>query len=376
MLGFRIAKRQEPLRWGSFFIFFAALALSLGISCMLLAIQGKPFMRALFMLWDGAFAHDYALEDTALKSIPIFLCSLGVAVCFRMQVWNIGAEGQYALGAIGATWAVLSFPNLPVWALMPFMFLCAAVAGGLWAAVPAFLRLRMGLNEIISTLMFNYIGILLMEYLVYGVWKDPTSFGFPMTVIFPDAAIIGSLFGRIHWGAAVCAVVATLLSVFLRRTRLGFELMAGGENPRAARYARMPYGFLVMLVMVVCGALAGWAGLIETSATLNRLQPNVLAGYGYTAIVVAWLARLRIVSIAMYSILLAGLRVGVENLQLELQVPAAFAGIMQGLLLITVLAGQFFIWYEIQRVPGAETSGKGKKGASSTDGSADGGERS
>lgn len=350
MLGLRIVKRQEPLRWGSFFIFLAALVISLGISCLLLAVQGKPFMQALFLLWDGAFAHTYSLEDTALKAIPIFLCSLGVAVCFRMQVWNIGAEGQYALGAIGATWAVLTFPEMPAWGLFPVMFICAAVLGGVWAAIPAYLRLRFELNEIISTLMFNYIGILLLEFLVYGVWKDPTSFGFPMTPIFPDSAILGPMFGRIHWGAAICAVIALILSVFLRRTRLGFELMAAGENPRAACYARMPYGFLVILVMALCGALAGWAGLVETSATLNRLQPNVVVGYGYTAIVVAWLARLRISSIALYSILLAGLRVGVENLQLELMVPAAFAGILQGMLLLTVLAGQFFNWYSFKRV--------------------------
>ncbi len=357
MLGFRIAKRQEPLQWGSFFIFFAALAFSLGVSCLLLALQGKPFMHALYLLWDGAFAHGYSLEATALKTIPIFLCSLGVAVCFRMQVWNIGAEGQYALGTIGATWAVLTFPDMPAWALLPLMFVCAAFLGALWAAIPAYLRLRFDLNEIISTLMFNYIGILLLEFLVYGVWKDPASFGFPMTVIFPDSAVIGSLFGRIHWGVVVCVVVGMALSVFLKRTRLGFELMAGGENARAARYARMPYNFLVMLVMAMCGALAGWAGLIETSATLNRLQPNVVVGYGYTAIVVAWLARLRITSIALFSILLAGLRVGVENLQLELQVPAAFAGIMQGLLLIAVLAGQFFNWYEVKRIPRIDASG-------------------
>ncbi len=364
---FRIVKRQEPLRWGSFFIFLAALALSLGISCLLLAIQGKPFMHALFLLWDGAFAHDYALEDTALKAIPIFLCSLGVAVCFRMQVWNIGAEGQFALGAIGATWAVLAFPGTPGWVLMPLMFVSAAVLGGFWAAVPAFLRQKFGLNEIISTLMFNYIGILLLEFLVYGVWKDPTSFGFPMTAMFPESAVIGELFGRVHWGGAVCAAVAAALAIFLKRTRLGFEIMAGGENPRAARYARMPYNVLVMLVMVLCGVLSGWAGLIETSATLNRLQPNVVVGYGYTAIVVAWLARLRISSIAMFSLLLAGLRVGVENLQLELQVPAAFAGIMQGLLLITVLGGQFFNWYAVERVsvsdiPASEDCATGQGG--------------
>lgn len=349
MLGFTIEKRQEPLKWGSFFIFLGAMIFSLGVSSLLLAIQGKPPLEAMYLLWDGAFAHDWALEDTVLKAIPIFLCSLGVAVCFRMQIWNIGAEGQFAMGAIGATWVVLSMPTAPVWVLMPLMFLAAAVLGAIWAIIPALLREKMGLNEIISTLMFNYIGILFLQFLVYGAWKDPASFGFPMTIVFPDTAIIGELFGRIHWGVLVCAGSAAALTVFLKHTRLGFEIMVSGENPRAARYARMPYSALVVLVMGICGALAGWAGLIETSATLNRLQPTVVVGYGFTAIVVAWLARLRVTSIAGYSILLAGLRVGVENLQLELQVPASFTGIMQGLILLSVLAGQFFNWYSFQR---------------------------
>ncbi|MCG8530964.1 MAG: ABC transporter permease [Desulfovibrionales bacterium] len=349
MLGLSIQKRQEPLKWGSFFIFLVALVFSLGMSAMLLAIQGKPPLEAMFLLWDGAFAHDWALEDTLLKAIPIFLCSLGVAVCFRMQIWNIGAEGQFAMGAIGATWVVLSIPEAPMWIMMPLMFVAAGALGAFWAAIPALLREKMGLNEIISTLMFNYIAILFLQYLVYGVWKDPASFGFPMTIMFPDSAIIGELFGRIHWGILVCVGAAMGLTIFLKQTRLGFEIKVSGENPRAARYARMPYSALVVLVMAICGILAGWAGLIETSATLNRLQPTIVVGYGFTAIVVAWLARLRVTAIAGYSILLAGLRVGVENLQLELSVPASFTGIMQGLILLSVLAGQFFNWYTFQR---------------------------
>lgn len=349
MLGYRVVKRQEPLKWGSFFIFLVALGFSLGVSGLLLAVQGKPLLKGIVLLGQGGFGGLMPLEDTLLKSIPIFLCSLGVAVAFRMQVWNIGAEGQFALGAVGATWAALTFPGLPWWGLMPLMFLCAALAGALWGLIPGVLRLRFGMNEIISTLMFNYIGILVLQYLVFGVWKDPTSFGFPMTRIFPSAGILPPLVGRIHWGLVVCLVVAVALAIFLRRTRLGFELMAGGENPRAARYAHMPYGLLVLLVMGLCGALAGWAGCVETSATLNRLQPSLMVGYGYTAIVVAWLSRLRVSSIALYSFLLAGLRVGVENLQLDLGVPAAFGGILEGLILLSVLAGQFFDSYGLQR---------------------------
>ncbi|MGE4297259.1 MAG: ABC transporter permease [Desulfovibrionaceae bacterium] len=349
MFGLRAVKRQEPTRSSAYVIFAGAIVFSLAVSAALLAVQGKPALHGISLIWDGAFAHGYALEDTILKAIPIFLCSLGVGVAFRMQVWNIGAEGQFVLGAVGATWVALTFPGLPAWAMLPAMFAAAAVTGGVWALIPALLKLRLRVNEIISTLMLNYIGILLMQYFVYGVWKDPVGFGFPMTPQFADAAVVGPLFGQVHWGLVLCAVVALALWVFLHRTRLGFELQAGGEGPRAARYAHMPYGFLVMLVMGLCGALAGWAGCLEASATLGRLQPSIIAGYGYTAIVVAWLARLRISSIAVFSILLAGFRVGVENLQLELQVPAAFGGIMEGSILLSVLAGQFFQGYAIRR---------------------------
>ncbi|QJT08943.1 ABC transporter permease [Oceanidesulfovibrio marinus] len=348
MLGFKAVRRREPLAWGTLPVFLAALALCLAVSELLLVSQGKPLFSGLFLLWDGGFAHFYSLEDTIIKGMPIFLCSLGVAVSFRMQIWNIGAEGQFAMGAIGATWAALTFPGLPSWALIPLMMLCAAVTGGIWALGPAILRVRYGVNEIIVTLMGNYIAILVLDYLVYGPWKDPVSFGFPMTEQFSPAATIGTIPGtRIHWGIAICIAVSVVLWVFLRRTRLGYELKASGEGVKPALYAHMPYAGLVMLVMALCGILAGWAGCLEASATVGRLQPSMMVGYGYTAVVVAWLARLRISSIAFYSFLLAGLRVGVENLQLELQVPAAFGGILEGALLLTVLAGQFFERYRI-----------------------------
>ncbi|NJB68850.1 simple sugar transport system permease protein [Desulfobaculum xiamenense] len=356
MFGLNVVKRQEPPKWGSFLIYPGCIALSLCISCLLLAAQGKPALEGMVMLWQGAFGAWYAFEDTLLKTVPIFLCSLGVAVTFRMQVWNIGAEGQFALGAVGATWAVLTFPNLPGWQLMPIMFLSSAVAGCAWGLIPAYLKLRLKVNEIITTLMLNYIGILILQFLVYGPWKAKASFGFPMTEEFPSAAVVAAIPGtRLHWGVAVCVVAAVILTIFLSRSRLGFELKASGESLGAARYARMPYGFLVMLVMGLCGALAGWAGMLETSAVVGRLQPSIMVGYGYTAIVVAWLARLKPWAIGLAAVFLAALRVGTENLMLELQVPAAFGHIMEGLILVTVIAGQFFMNYSI-RLGSAEVS--------------------
>ncbi len=353
----QLKKRDEPWKWGTAIVLCGALLFSFCISGLLLEGQGKSAVDGLFILLKGAVGSAFAFQGTFLKAVPIFMCSLGVAIAFRMQIWNIGAEGQFALGAIGATWVALSFPNLPWFFQIPLLFLAAFLFGGLWAFIPAVLRLKLQVNEIISTLMLNYIAILLLEYLVFGVWKDPSSFGFPMTVEFSAGGIIGGIGGsRYHWGILFCAVVGIILWAFMRFTRMGFELTASGEGFRLARYAGMPYGFLVLFVMSLSGGLAGWAGAIETSAILGRLQPSLMVGYGYTAIVVAWLARLEPKNIALASFLLAALRVGVENMQLKMQIPAAFGEIMEGIILLSVLAGQFLIHYRLKRVHRSRSS--------------------
>ncbi|WP_041277583.1 ABC transporter permease [Desulfotalea psychrophila] len=350
MLQLRVAKRQESLGWGSFFVLLAALALSLVLSGFLLYLRGTPPLDGLIAMFTGGFGSKWALEDSLLKAIPIFLCSLGVAVAFRLQVWNIGAEGQFALGAIGSTWVALTFPNLPGFLMLAAMILMAVLAGGVWGVIPAILRQKFKANEIIVTLMMNYIAILILQYLVYGAWKDPSSFGFPMTREFSEAAIVGKIGeSSVNWGLAHCFVLGVVVWAFFKFTKTGFELKAAGSSVPAVKYAGIRYDFLVILVMGISGALAGWAGFLEASATTNRLQPAIMVGYGYTAIVVAWLARLHPLSIAIASFLLAGLRVGVENLQLDFQVPAAFGGIIEGLILLTVLAGGFFTYYKIVR---------------------------
>ncbi len=345
---FRIIKRQEPLGWSSCLVVLAAIVLSLLVSGFFLFMRGTPPVEGILTLFKGAFGSRWAIEDSLIKAIPIFLCSLGVAIAFRLQIWNIGAEGQFAFGAIGATWVALSYPNLPQPILLPAMICVAALAGGAWGFIPALLRQRLQTNEIIVTLMMNYIAILFLDYLVYGAWKDPASFGFPMTPQFTDQAIVGKIGAtNVNWGLSHCLALGAVVWVFFRYSKLGFELRASGDNVKAARYAGLPYDKLVIMVMVASGALAGWAGFLEASATVNRLQPSIMVGYGYTAIVVAWLARLNPLNIGIASFLLAGLRVGVEGLQLDLQVPAAFGGIIEGLVLLTVLASGLFIHYRI-----------------------------
>ncbi len=348
MIRIRVHKRQESLGWGSCLVFLGAVTVSMLLSGILLGIQGKPPIGGIWLLIQSAYFSPYAVEDCLIKAIPIFLCSLGVAFAFRLQIWNIGAEGQYALGAVGATWVALTFPGLPWYVIQPLMLIGASVAGGFWSFIPAYLRNKLRANEIIITLMLNYIGISFLQYLVYGPWKDPTSFGFPMTPSFSEAAVVGMIGQtRLHWGLVVCVLAGLASWIFFRFTRLGFELTASGENPKAARYARLSYPRLVIIVMVLSGMLAGWAGFLEASANLNSLQPSIIAGYGYTAIVVAWLASLNPLWIGLASYLLAGLRVGLEILQLDMQVPAAFGCILEGLILWTVLAGGFFSRYRL-----------------------------
>ena len=345
----QITRRATRSAGRSLLVSAAAASLALVASLLMLTIQGRSPATGLRVLAAGAFGSGYALTDSLAKAVPIYLCSLGVAVAFRLRIWNIGAEGQFAMGAVGATAAVMVAPNLPMPARPIAMAAAAAMAGGIWGLIPALLKLRMRANEIIVTLMFNYIAILFLEYLVYGPWKDPVSFGFPMTPAFPENARIGRIAATgVHWGVVLCAVCGLAVWIFFRFTRLGYELKAGGENVRAARYARLPYDRLVALVMILSGVLAGWAGFVEAAATVGRLQPSIMAGYGYTAIVVAWLARLDPLSIGIAAFLLAGLRVGVENLQLELGVPAAFGQIIEGAILLSVLAGNFFAEFRVR----------------------------
>lgn len=355
MKNWRIIRRTEPLEWGSFAIFFIAFGISLAVCAFLLHLQGKDGFTGVGYLLEGGFGSRYSLEDTVLKAIPIFLCSLGVALCFKLQVWNIGAEGQYVIGALGGAYFVLSFPSLPAVVMLPGMFISAALAGAFWALIAAVLRQKWNINEIIATLMLNYIGINILKHLIFGSLKDPAGMGFPESAYFAESArimpISQEIFGRLHWGLFTCILAGAAVAFMFKKTRLGYELEAAGANERAARYAGMPYNLLVFFVMGVCGALAGIAGIQESASGIYRIDPYVPLGYGFTAVVVAWLARLRTLRIMFFSLILAGLRVGVENLQIELQVSDSFAATLEGFILLMVLAGQFFDSYILKRKP-------------------------
>ncbi len=314
---------------------------------ILYLIGVDPWTAYRAMVW-AAFGDLYGVSETLVKAIPLLLLGLGVGVAFRLGFWNIGAEGQFYLGAVGGTWFALSAPDWPALALQPLMLLMGFAAGAVWALVPAALRLYARTNEIITTLMLNYIAMLWIDFLVYGPWKDPQAFGFPFTPPLPQAARLPTLAGsRVHLGLLLGLVAAVILALLLWRTRLGYELRIIGWSSEAARYAGLPIARVTAIVISVSGGLAGLAGLCEVAGVQGRIQHGLSPGYGYTAIIVAWLARLNPWGTIVVSVLLGGLLVGSDMLQIAMGLPIAVAYLFHGLVLFSVLGLEVFVRYRV-----------------------------
>jgi ABC-type uncharacterized transport system permease subunit len=346
----KVEKRLTPSRTASFLVPFISLLLALIFGGIILLAAGANPLTTYKAMFLGAFGNKYSLSETMVKAIPLMLCGLGVSIAFRMLFWNIGAEGQLAVGGIAAAGVALFGAEwLPAALLLPAMFVAGFVAGALWGLVPALLKAFIRVNEIITTLMMNYIAILWVEYLFYGPWKDPAGYGFPGTAQFLEAAWLPRLPGtRVHLGLAFAIVAAIFIWLVLGRTKWGYEIRVIGENPRAATYAGISLMRNIILVMVLSGGLAGLAGMAEVSGIAHRLQKGLTVGYGYTAIIVAWLGKLNPWGVLLVAILLAGLLVGGDQIQITMQLPAAVALILQGAILFFMLGGELFTRYRLR----------------------------
>ena len=311
-------------------------ALVLG-ALLLLATGHDPFV-AYGALLRGAFGSSRALASTLNKAVPIGLCAVGIALAYRARLWNIGAEGQLYFGAFAATGVGLVIPEtLPAIPAVCLIVLAGAVAGAFWAALAAIPRATLGMNEILSTLMLNYIAILWVSYLVDGPWADPRAFSFHYSEPIASAARMGKMVGSVHWGLAVLIIAAVIYYLIDRRLRFGFELRVAGDAPRAGLLAGVRPALLTIVALSLAGALAGVAGAIEISASTGRLQTGLSPGYGFMGILVAWLAAGHPVGIVLAAILYAGLLNGGFALQVS-GIPPAVGTILQATLLIAVLA--------------------------------------
>ncbi len=347
----RIERRFDTPRWLSLTLPLGAIVLALLVGAVFISLLGVSPLRAYTEMIRGALGDGYGLSETLVKAIPLTLAGEAVALAFAMMIWNIGAEGQLVMGALATAAVVRYIPvdSRPV--MFVLMFLAASLAGGLWAAFAGYLKAKWNVNEIITTLMLNYIAVLGIDYFIYGPWRDPTSLGFPMTAAFPDVARLPQFFGtRVHLGIVIAIVFAILLRVIMRWSQWGFEIRVTGENPEGARYAGIRTMRNILLVMFVSGAVAGVAGMCEVAGLQGRLQPGFSVGYGFTAIIVAWLARLNPLGIMIVAFLLGVLLVGGDTLQIVMRLPLSSVQVLQGLILFFVLGGEFFRRYRIRFV--------------------------
>jgi len=348
----RMEKRLTPSRLLTAVTILLSLGLALVVGGILLKAVGADPIKAYRAMLLGALGSKYSLSETLVKAIPLMLCGLAVSVAFRMRFWNIGAEGQLAMGGIAAAGVALflppRLPGIPSWLLLATIVAAGFAAGALWGLVPALLKAYIGVNEIITSLMLNYIAILLVEYLFYGPWKDPKGYGFPGTAEFPAAAWLPRLPGtRVHLGLIFALLAAIFIWLVLARTKWGYEIRVIGENPRAASYAGISIVRNIVLIMCLSGGLAGLAGAAEVTAIAHRLTKGLTVGYGFTAIIVAWLAQLNPWAVLIVSFLLAALLVGGDQIQITMGLPASVALILQGAILFFMLGGEIFRQYNI-----------------------------
>jgi general nucleoside transport system permease protein len=349
----RLEARATPSRAMSLLSPLLALAITVLAGIALFALLGKDPARGLAMFFVEPFRGAYAVSELCVKATPLLLIGLGLAVCYRANVWNIGAEGQFVLGAIAASWvAMQATPDSGHWIVVPILL--AGVLGGMaWAAIVALLRDRANANEILVSLMLVYVASQLLNYLVYGDWKDPAGYNFPQTITFADATKIPRLFTglRVNIGFVVALLSVGAFWLFQFRAYAGFQMQVGGLAPAAARYAGFSSRRALWAALLISGGMAGLAGALEVAGPVGQLTPYVPAGYGFAAIIVAFVGRLHPVGILFSSLLMSLFYIGGELAQSRLGLPKSLTGVFQGVLLFALLASDTLIHYRVRWQP-------------------------
>lgn len=356
---------REPNRWslqsyrieidstkkgGSWWIPLVSVLLALVVCGIFIAANGINPLPVYKKMFTGAFGTSYGLTETLVKTIPLLLCGLGVAIAYRISVWNIGAEGQFAAGAMAATAVTIYFPNMPSILVIPVMIVFSIIAGGIWGLLTAIPRTFFQVNELVTSLMLNYVALLAMDYFVFGPWKDPKGMNFPGTPMFTEAQslpVLGDT--RLHLGLLFGIIAIVLYGFFIKYTRWGYELRLIGANPEAAKNAGIKLSRHILLVMLISGGLAGLAGMAEVSGVTHRLMYGISPGYGYTAIIVAWLAKLHPIGLVVSAFLFGGLIVGGYSVQ-TIGLPSSISEMLQGAILFFLIAGGTISKFRLRKI--------------------------
>ena len=352
----RMEPRMEQPGWLGLIVSLGAVTFALVLGGIVLMLVGGDPIRAYAFMAKAAFGDIGVFSDTLVKATPLILVSLAAVVAFRMRLWNIGAEGQFYLGAFGASLVVLT-PILPPetspWLMIPAMMVMGMLAGALWGFIPGYLKAKYNVNEIITTLMMNYIAVAWNNYFIFAVWSEG---GFQMSRQFPKTAWLPRLTDyaaqvpmfrglTIHLGFVIAVIAAVVVWWIMYRSRWGYEIRLIGDNPRAARYAGINIVRNTILVMMLSGALAGLGGMLEISGVVHRLQGAISSGYGFTGIIIAWLAKLNPILVVPISILFGGLLLAGREIQ-----PSGIPMLIQGIILVCLIGSDFLFRNRIRLV--------------------------
>ena len=326
-----------------------ALLITVAIGTLLFTLLGKDPVRGLQIFFWEPIKTPYAIGELLVKATPLLVIALGLALCFRSNVWNIGAEGQFIIGAVAAGGvALLAGKSTGPW-IVPAILLAGVLGGMAWGGLVALLKDRFNANEILVSLMLVYVADMVLSYLVFGPWKDPAGYNFPQTRTFDAVTQIPRLMAgsRVHIGIVLALGGVALLWLFLFRTRAGFAQEVGGLAPAAARYAGFSSSRTLWVALLVSGGAAGLAGALEVAGPIGQLTPYVPAGYGFAAIIVAFVGRLHPVGMVFSALLMSLFYIGGELAQSRLGLPKSLTGVFQGLLLFNLLACDTLITYRI-----------------------------
>jgi general nucleoside transport system permease protein len=345
----RLEVRPQPsARWG-YASPLLALAITVVVGVILFALLGKDPVRGLQVFFWEPVKSAYAISELMVKATPLLIIALGLAVCFRSNVWNIGAEGQFVLGAIFASGVALTAGPESGRGVVVLVLLAGVLGGMFWAGITALLRDRFNANEILVSLMLVYVAIQVLNYLVYGPWKDPLGYNFPQTKTFDAVTQIPKLMqgSRVNVGLLLALAGVAGAWLFLFRTYSGFAQIVGGLAPAAARYAGFSSRKALWIALLTSGGAAGLAGALEVAGPIGQLTPYVPVGYGFAAIIVAFVGRLHPVGIVFSAILMSMFYIGGELAQSRMGLPKSITGVFQGLLLFALLACDTLIAYRV-----------------------------
>jgi simple sugar transport system permease protein len=354
----RLEKRYTKPKNEQLLIAVISFGLALLVGSIIFLIYGANPVSAYGVMFQGAFGSSLGFTEVIVKAIPLMLTGLAVAIAATMLLWNIGCEGQFVFGALGATWAALYLtPGWPPYSVLPALIICGATAGMFWALIPAILKAYFQVSEILTTLLLNYVAIIIMDHLYFGPWRDPDGMGFPGSALFPDAAALPRFFdSRIHLGLFLAIAATIVLHILLRHSKWGFRIRVIGKGPMAAQYAGMKVNREIIRVMLISGALAGLAGMSEIAGIHLRLQEGLSVGYGYDGIIVACLAGFRPKMVPIFALVLGGLIIGGEQLQSSMHLPASIVQVLEGALLLGFLASEALLRFRLRLITSSSPS--------------------